>query len=161
MLCSQHVLANLTSMTEQKFSLGLKMIWPRDNKDSRPITFGLSFRSSGFGNLQGKAGLDNPRVCRVLSVNGIRNCFNDKSIDWFLKQSLSGKLNLSTCLTSLVTSLAHANHATISKLDLVFNIGMWTGTVMREVDASQSAGAEEICAVCYRDDISLSCFGLS
>ena len=77
-------------------------------------------------------------------------------IDWFLKQSLSGELNLSTCLASLVASLAHANHTTISKLDFVFNIGMRTGTVMREVDASQSARAEEICAVCYRDDISQS-----
>jgi hypothetical protein len=44
-------------MTEQKFSFGLKMIWLRHNKDSRPITFG-PHRPSGLENLQDVAGLD-------------------------------------------------------------------------------------------------------
>jgi hypothetical protein len=63
------------------------------------------------------------------------------------QQSLPSQLDLPRSLSRLEPSFAHACHATIAKLDLVFNFGECARAVMREVNAAERVRAEVFVAM--------------
>ena len=64
-----------------------------------------------------------------------------------LQQSLSSQLDLPRSLSRLETAFAHACHATVAKLDLVFNFGECARAVVREVNAAECVRAEVLVAM--------------
>jgi hypothetical protein len=64
-----------------------------------------------------------------------------------LQQSLSSQLDLPRSLSRLETTLAHARHATIAKLDLVFNFWERARAVVWEVNAAERVRAEVFVAM--------------
>jgi hypothetical protein len=63
------------------------------------------------------------------------------------QQSLSSQFNLPRSLSRLETAFAHACHAAVAKLDLVFNFGECARAVVREVDAAERVRAEVFVAM--------------
>ncbi len=57
-------------------------------------------------------------------------------------QTLARQFNLADRLPMLVASLACADRNSFAEFDLVFHVRMWTGAVMREMDAGQGIGAK-------------------
>ena len=71
------------------------------------------------------------------------------------KQPLPCQFDFPTCFARIVASLANAYHASISKLNLVLDLGKWAGTVMGKMDTGQCVWTEVVRAVCYNLNINL------
>jgi hypothetical protein len=63
------------------------------------------------------------------------------------QQSLPSQLNLPRCLSSFESTFAHARHASIAKLDLVFDFGEGARAVVREVHAAERVRTEVFVAM--------------
>ena len=59
-----------------------------------------------------------------------------------LQQSLPSQLNLPRSLSRLESAFAHTRHATVFKLDLVFDFWECARAVVREVHAAERVRAE-------------------
>ena len=64
-----------------------------------------------------------------------------------LQQSLSSQLDLPRSLSRLESSFAHARHAAVAKLDLVFDFWECARAVVREVHAAERVRAEVFVAM--------------
>jgi hypothetical protein len=63
------------------------------------------------------------------------------------QQSLPSQLDLPRCLSSFEPAFAHARHAAVAKLNLVFDFGESARAVVREVHAAEGVWTEVFVAV--------------